>query len=82
MKRRAFIAALGGAAVWPIAAWAQRPTKLPTIGFFGPVKASIDRLQTQPGQTAPSQKWTYVKKVTWMEFPAWWPQDFILNEEA
>jgi putative ABC transport system substrate-binding protein len=39
------MAALGGAAVWPITARAQQPVKLPTIGFFGPVKASIDSLQ-------------------------------------
>jgi putative ABC transport system substrate-binding protein len=32
VKRREFIGALGGAAAWPIAAWAQRP--MPVIGFL------------------------------------------------
>ena len=42
--RRELLAAFGGAAVaWPLAARAQRPGKLPTIGFQGANTASSQR---------------------------------------
>jgi putative ABC transport system substrate-binding protein len=34
LRRREFMAGLGGVAVWPPIAWAQRPPRVPVIGFL------------------------------------------------
>ena len=45
MRRREFIVGLGGAAAWPMVAWAQQP--MTSIGFLNPTspESNADRLR-------------------------------------
>src|SRR5215470_4603504 len=41
MRRRAFIAGLGGAAVWPVVAWGQQPMPVVSYLQFGAIRGDL-----------------------------------------
>ena len=43
MRRREFVTLLGGAAAWPLTAWAQQPGKVSRIGYLGTSSAPLER---------------------------------------
>src|SRR5262245_61588118 len=49
MRRREFIALLGGAAVWPLAARAQQPGRVRRVGILLPAAADDAEFQTWVG---------------------------------
>jgi putative ABC transport system substrate-binding protein len=59
LKRRDFITLLGGAVAWPLAAWAQQPGKMQTVGFLvGGTPSSHGRLVAAFAERLRELGWT------------------------
>jgi putative ABC transport system substrate-binding protein len=46
IRRRKFISFLGGAAAWPVVAWAQQARHVPTIGYVAPTNPLVPSRST------------------------------------
>ena len=53
MRRREFIAGLGGAVAWPLVARAQHGGKIPRVGFMGNSTAALEANLIGPFRAGP-----------------------------
>jgi hypothetical protein len=63
IRRRKFLATLGGAAVWPLAARAQQSGKLPTIRYLGQSTLAVESQRSPPFQRLRELGWTEGRNV-------------------
>jgi putative tryptophan/tyrosine transport system substrate-binding protein len=63
MKRREFIAALGGAVAWPLCGDAQPPPPLPAIGFLATGSAEVESFRVTAFRSGLSEMKQVTSKV-------------------
>ena len=66
MRRREFIAGLGGVAMaWPVATWAQQTGRLPIVGYLGANSEAVDRpLRIEFSRRLGELGWVEARNVT------------------